>query len=45
MDGRPDLPPLRQLSQEPGTRVVIIHSQLEHGQECQVGLVRFQGPI
>ena len=30
MDGRPDLPPLRQLTPEPGTRMALIHSRLEH---------------
>ena len=30
MDGRPDLPPLRQLSPEPSTRVALIYSRLEH---------------
>jgi hypothetical protein len=45
MDGCPDLPPLRQLPPEPSTRVVVIHSQLEHGRERQADLVRFQGSI
>ena len=43
MDGRPDLPPLRQLSPEPGTRVAFIHCRLEHRRERQAGLVRLQG--
>jgi len=45
MDGRPDLSPLCQLPPEPGTRVVVINSRLEHGRECQIGLVGLQGPV
>jgi len=45
MDGCLDLSPLRQLPSESGTRVVVIHSQLEHGRERQVSLVRLQGPV